>query len=55
MKHGHGRTVFMILSLVMSVTVYVVLQSFTGLLDDEAVEKLGTKNQSLHAGRESAI
>lgn len=33
MKHGHGRTVFMILSLVMSVTVYVVLQSFTGLLD----------------------
>ena len=87
MKHGHGRTVFMILSLVMSVTVYVVLQSYTGLLDasesmkdlcsgdypitnetadipveaveklrdDEAVEKLGTKKQSLHAGRESAI
>lgn len=36
LKRGHGRTVVTILSLVMSITVFVVLQSFTGLLDASA-------------------
>lgn len=33
LKRGRGRTVVTILSLVMSITVFVALQSFTGLLD----------------------
>ena len=33
LKRGRGRTVITILSLVMSITVFVALQSFTGLLD----------------------
>ncbi len=33
LKRGRGRTIVTILSLVMSITVYVALQSFTGLLD----------------------
>lgn len=33
LKRGRGRTIVTILSLVMSITVFVALQSFTGLLD----------------------
>jgi len=33
LKRGRGRTLLTILSLVMSITVFVALQSFTGLLD----------------------
>ena len=33
LKRGYGRTIVTILSLVMSITVFVALQSFTGLLD----------------------
>lgn len=33
MKRGRGRTVITVLSLVMSITVFVALQSFTGILD----------------------
>lgn len=33
LKRGRGRTVVTILSLVMSITVFIALQSFTGLLD----------------------
>lgn len=33
LKRGRGRTVLTILSLVMSITVYIALQSFTSLLD----------------------
>lgn len=41
LKRGRGRTVITILSLVMSITVFVALQSFTGLLDaSSAVQDL---------------
>ena len=36
LKRGRGRTIITILSLVMSITVFVALQSFTGLLDASA-------------------
>jgi len=36
MKRNRGRTVITLLSLVMSVTVFIALQSFTGLLDASA-------------------
>ena len=36
LKRGRGRTIITVLSLVMSITVFVALQSFTGLLDASA-------------------
>ena len=44
MKRNRGRTVITILSLVMSITVFVALQSFSGLLDASA------KIQKMHIG-----
>ncbi len=39
LKRGRGRTVITILSLVMSITVYIALQSFTSLLDTSSEVK----------------
>ncbi len=44
LKRGRGRTVITILSLVMSITVFVALQSFTALLDT------GTDVKNMHLG-----
>lgn len=44
MKRNRGRTVITILSLVMSITVFVALQSFSGLLD------ASTSVQQMHIG-----
>ena len=48
LKRGRGRTVITILSLVMSITVFVALQSFTGLLDaSSAVQDMYTGDYAL--------
>ena len=48
LKRGCGRTVITILSLVMSITVFVALQSFTGLLDaSSAVQDMYTGDYAL--------
>lgn len=48
MKRNRGRTVITILSLVMSITVFVALQSFSGLLDASAsVEKMHLGDYSM--------
>lgn len=48
LKRGCGRTVITILSLVMSITVFVALQSFTGLLDaSSAVQGMYTGDYAL--------
>ena len=48
LKRGRGRTVITILSLVMSITVFVALQSFTGLLDaSSAVQEQYTGDYAL--------
>lgn len=44
LKRGRGRTVITILSLVMSITVYIALQSFTALLDTSS------QVQAMHLG-----
>ena len=44
LKRGRGRTVITILSLVMSITVYIALQSFTALLDTSS------EVQAMHLG-----
>ena len=44
LRRGRGRTVITILSLVMSITVYIALQSFTSLLD------AGSRVQAMHSG-----
>lgn len=48
LKRGRGRTAITILSLVMSITVFVALQSFTGLLDaSSAVQDMYTGDYAL--------
>lgn len=48
LKCGRGRTAITILSLVMSITVFVALQSFTGLLDaSSAVQDMYTGDYAL--------
>ncbi len=48
LKRGCGRTAITILSLVMSITVFVALQSFTGLLDaSSAVQDMYTGDYAL--------
>lgn len=44
LRRGRGRTVITILSLVMSITVYIALQNFTALLDTSS------KVQAMHLG-----
>lgn len=68
LKRGRGRTAVTILSLVMSITVFIALQSFTGLLDasrsvqdmyfsDYAVtnETSGIPPKAVHVLRENAM
>lgn len=48
LKRGRGRTVITILSLVMSITVFVALQSFTGLLDaSSSIQDLYTSDYAI--------
>lgn len=48
LKRGRGRTVITILSLVMSISVFVALQSFTGLLDaSRAVQGMYTSDYAV--------
>ena len=48
LKRNRGRTVITILSLVMSITVFVALQSFSGLLDaSESIQKMHLGDYSL--------
>ncbi len=68
LKRGRSRTIITILSLVMSITVFVALQSFTGLLDagadmrdsrigDYAVtnETIGISERAVNAMRENDL
>ncbi len=48
LKRNRGRTVITILSIVMSITVYVALQSFSGLLDtSRSVQEMHTGDYSI--------